>query len=454
LYGKEFVSLKEKTIKAISVLLFGHGLAQILRFAGNVIATRILAPELFGIMVIANGLAVLVSIFSDVGLSLSVVKSKNADDPEFLKTVYSLKVVQGGIVFFVICLFAGVIFTVQKFQVFSPEVAMAHPELPLAISIIALSSLIRGFGSIQIDVHKRKQLFGRQVGLELAAQISSTLFIVCYGLHSPTVFALAFASVFGAVVITLGSFVVYEFRYIGFAWDRDYIKEVLDFGKWILGSSSLAGISNYADRFILGSLLTGPQMGLYAIATLIYSAMEGVFKKMNQSLFATLSEIVRDQPENVSNAYYRIRRLRDLIVCAPACFMIVNGDLIVQMIYDDRYAEAGVLLQLLSIGHLIGIYFFKGQVIMAEGNSKLQFTMATWRLVGLLILVPIGYHVAGMHGLVLAVALRGLFVIWIPFKYFIQRNLIQLGRELRALVHISVLLGISGLFRLVINYFV
>src|SRR5262245_5591146 len=71
------------------------GLSQILRVASSVILTRLLSPELFGIMVIVYGFRTGLDLLSDVGIAQSFVTNKNSDKPEFYNTAWTLRFIRG-----------------------------------------------------------------------------------------------------------------------------------------------------------------------------------------------------------------------------------------------------------------------------------------------------------------------------------------------------------------------
>ena len=59
---------------------FGH----VLRLGGNLVLTRLLVPEMFGLLSIATTVAVILYMLSDVGLQPVVVRSARGDDPAFV----------------------------------------------------------------------------------------------------------------------------------------------------------------------------------------------------------------------------------------------------------------------------------------------------------------------------------------------------------------------------------
>ena len=68
---------------------------------------QFLSPELFGIMAIVNSLRTGVDLVSDVGISQNIIHNKNADDPRFYNTAWTLQLIRG-FVLWVACSLAAV----------------------------------------------------------------------------------------------------------------------------------------------------------------------------------------------------------------------------------------------------------------------------------------------------------------------------------------------------------
>lgn len=444
----EHLSLTKRTTQAALIMLFGHGLSQLIRFGGSLATTRILAPELFGVMAIANAIVMIVTMFSDLGFTLNVVRSKRGEDEDFLKTIFSFKVIQG-LALCLLIVIAGFVIDYLILMGNMPEGSTySNPDLAIALFVVSICPILNGLRSIQIELHVRKQSLGKQMFLDITAQVSALLFIITAGLNNPTIFALAFSNVIAALVVMLGSYVIYERKYFGFSWEKDSIHEIFSFGKWIFGSTIVTGLSNNIDKFLIGYFLNSAQMGVFSIAVLIFNAVGGIFNKLTAPLFSAVSEVIRTRPSDVGAVYYKIRLYLDFLTCLPACFVIVNGGYLIKLLYDDRYARAGEFLQIMCISYLIDCFIYKNQVITAMGNSKVQFQTSVWRLFGVVVMIIIGNHFWGVTGIVLAVALRRIFGSWVLFSIFIEKGLVNWVLELRTVgvIIISMLVAIIGRF--------
>ncbi|MEM9581457.1 MAG: oligosaccharide flippase family protein, partial [Pseudomonadota bacterium] len=127
-------NLKARALRSSAVTVGGFGASQMIRLASNLILTRILFPEAFGmmalVMVFLQGLAM----FSDVGVGPAIMQSKRGDDPSFLNTAWTIQVVRGFVLWIVAALLAWPI-----------AVIYGEPQLLHLLPVAALTLVIAGF---------------------------------------------------------------------------------------------------------------------------------------------------------------------------------------------------------------------------------------------------------------------------------------------------------------------
>ena len=68
---------------------------QALRLATNLVLARLLAPEIFGLMLLVNTLRTGTELLSDIGIGQSVVRSKQGALLSFLDSAWTLQVMRG-----------------------------------------------------------------------------------------------------------------------------------------------------------------------------------------------------------------------------------------------------------------------------------------------------------------------------------------------------------------------
>jgi len=63
-----------------------YGLSQVLRLGSNLILTRLLVPEMFGLMSLVYVFITALHLFWDLGIGTSLMQNKRGEEPDFLNT--------------------------------------------------------------------------------------------------------------------------------------------------------------------------------------------------------------------------------------------------------------------------------------------------------------------------------------------------------------------------------
>src|SRR5262245_26097353 len=87
-------SLKRRVLNAGAWSLAGYTLSQAIRFGGNLAMTRLLAPDMYGVMAVAATVMTGLAMFVDLGLKPHVVQGRDSE-PIFLNTAWVTQIVQG-----------------------------------------------------------------------------------------------------------------------------------------------------------------------------------------------------------------------------------------------------------------------------------------------------------------------------------------------------------------------
>src|ERR1700735_2927976 len=114
-----------------------YGIGTALRTGTNIVLARILAPDIFGTMLIVYTLRMGIELISDVGINQNIVYNKNADDPEFYNTAWSLQLLRSVILWLV---FLAAAVPIADFYG-SPILALAIPVTSFGIVLTGLSSI-------------------------------------------------------------------------------------------------------------------------------------------------------------------------------------------------------------------------------------------------------------------------------------------------------------------------
>ena len=82
-------------LRGVTWTVATYSASQLFRFVSSVILTRLLAPELFGLIAIIHSVRIGIELLSDVGIGQNVVYNKESDKPDFYNTAWSLQLIRG-----------------------------------------------------------------------------------------------------------------------------------------------------------------------------------------------------------------------------------------------------------------------------------------------------------------------------------------------------------------------
>ena len=184
------LSLRRRAISAGAWNLGALVTSQAIRLGGNLIMARLLMPEMFGIMMIATTVSVVLHLLSDVGLRQNIIQSPRGDDPVFLNTVWTVQIVRGFILFASTLLIAGFAWFAQVINLWSPNSTYAAPELPLVLALTGCSAIIYGFQSTKVDLAVRAFQQKKVVLAEFASQLVGLLVMLVIGYFTRSIWSL------------------------------------------------------------------------------------------------------------------------------------------------------------------------------------------------------------------------------------------------------------------------
>ncbi|MEZ5920377.1 MAG: oligosaccharide flippase family protein [Parvularculaceae bacterium] len=389
-------SLKGRALKGGLVTLGGFGATQSLRLASNLIMTRLLAPDAFGLMGVTMALQVWIAMISDLGIEPSVMRSKDGDKAEFLSTARTVQLVR---CLFIAAILVGAALALQplaKAGVLKEGSVFADPRLPVFVLCQAGAVVLFGLEAMRIALHNRKLDLIPVMRLELGAQILAIVSMITAAVSGAGVYSLAIGALVTQAVKSGGSYVALKGPKTRFGWNRAYFDEIFHFGKWLIIASFFGFLVGRGDQIIFGYLFSLQDFSFYSIGLLWVltgrTIVETVQKKVAYPAFA---ELHRERPKDLTRVYRRMRLIYELGCFAFFAFLVLFSDLIVSILYTDAYQGVAHYMRLLSLIILIVPYRLLSSVMLTGGDSR-NFTIITIVPGTVLFgVTPIIYHLYG-----------------------------------------------------------
>ncbi len=399
--------LMARVLRSTSWIVLGYGASQGIRLASNLILTRLLFPEAFGLMALISLVTVGLMLFSDVGIAPSIAQSKRGDDPDFLNTAWSIQVVRG------ICLWAIASALAAPAAWFYDA-----PDLLVYLPAAALTLLISGFNPTRIETAHRHLLMGRLTVLDLTSQVVGIVVMIGLAWWWQSVAAL----VVGGVVGALAKLALTWFGLPGnsnrFRWERAAVSELIQFGKWVFLSTVFWFFASQGDKAVLGKFLSLETLGIYNIGYFLASFPLLLGTSVTGRVMIPVYRDAKHETRKIA----RMRFGLSGAILSLLLTMALVGPWLVGVLYDVRYAQAGAMVTLLGVAlapQVIGLTY--DQAALAAGDSRRFFVVTATRAilqVGFLVSGVMAFGLVGaLVGMGLAQLLTHASVIWLARKH-------------------------------------
>lgn len=381
------------------------GLKNSQKFASNLILTRLLTPEMFGIAAIGNSLITGIAMFSDFGVEQNIVRSQRVDD-RFFQTAWTVQVLRGLALTVVIVLLAY-------------PLAMLYGVANLAgfLLIVAVSNAAMGFNNAEVLRDFRHARLQKIAMIDNVAALVGLGAMALWAWFDPSYVALAVGAVVSTVVFAIGSMLSYPRDNCRFVLEKDAVAELVGFGKWVLVSTVLAFAASQMDRLALGKLIPLQVLGLYSIAWIWASLPNQVLEQWAGRVFFPLAS--HHNRANADNrAIAHTRRLYVAVAGVSSVVVYAVSDILIRTLYTDAYHGVSALMRQLAVVFLLySMDQSYSHLLIAAGRPRDKVIGQALSIalfaVGLL---PV-FHVAGLEGVVMLLAAAGgVRVVWTAYQ--------------------------------------
>ena len=407
-----------------------------LRLGSNLILTRLLYPEIFGLMSLLHSILFVLALLSDVGLTQAVMASRR-EDRDFLDTVWTIHVVRG----------LGLWFTALLIT-WPCAKLLNEPALLWLLPVGASIAISQGLISLKPWVLRRRMRIVPLIKLELLGNV------LCVA----TMITLARLG-FGIGSTLAGLFVQSAVQCVGsyllpialprprLMIDPSAKAEIVHFGRWIFFSSCLTAVINKGDQLLLGRLLGATQLGIYQTALALSDIPELLVGRVVSSvLLPALARVKDAAPHEVASQYYRVRSWLDPLTFTAIGGLMGMSDWVIGWLYDDRYEGAAPMLRLLCVRTAIHIASsFCETCLFVQGQTMFGFRRNVFVSTVMMVAIPLGHHLDGVSGLLwgtIVARLTAFPALWPAAK---EHGLLWLRRELLPLPCAAIGYGLGRL---------
>lgn len=416
-------SLSSQTIIGGVWLGMTNGGVRVLQLMMLVVLGRLLSPEEFGLMGVALLVIAGLTRFSQLGLDQALIQRKEENVDAYFGTVWWLQIARGLAI-------AAVAFLTAPYvaDFFGEPRSVVVPLLWLiALGPVAraLQNPARVYFEKDFQFHKQFLLVTSRTGVRVTVSIG-------YALVDPSVYALAYGYVAGHLAQLIGSYVLAD-RLFRPSFDLEKAGELIDYGKWIVGSGMLSYLYGEGDDVFVGRVLSTQALGYYQMAYRLSNApATEVAQTISQVVMPAYSKIQDDIPA-VRDGFRRTLRLSTLVSFPLGVGIIVVAGPFVRTFLGSQWIPMIVPMQVLTVyGLLRSLRTPAAPLFKALGRPDYMTKLQVVTLVVLAIAIyPLTVTLdLGLTGASIAVVLSG--AAYIPPAAYLTMRLID--ERLRTLV--------------------
>lgn len=418
-------SLKKLAFSGVVWSFLGYGSSQGFRLISNLILTRLLVPEMFGLMSLVSTFLMGLNLFSDLGIGPNIIHSHRGNDPVFLNTAWTLQVIRGFFIW-LCCLLIAV--PLSNFY--------ATPELAWLIPLVGLTAIFDGFNSTAIFTLTKDVNLKKVTIFEISIQLVGLAVMLIWAWVSPSILALVVGNLVSSVLKMIRSYYLLNNYTNNFTWKLETVKEIFAFSKWIFLSTAATFIGMQSDKIILAKLLSLEALGIYVIALSFALIPQEIVSRITERvMFPVISQLSSLPRAELRRKILSKRWLLlsgvGLIIVLLTCF----GDVLILKLYDKRYSQAAWMLPILGLGVWLNLLFSTGaKSLIAIGKPEYQAYSQFVKSIYVVTAIPLGYFWFGLPGFIILVALNDVelyavicYGLWREKLSFFKQDLVYTG---------------------------
>ena len=323
-------SLKARVARGGIWLGAGSGFEQLFRLVRNMILTRILAPEAFGIMAIVLAVNAAFESMTQIGVREAIVQNPKGRESTYLNGAWWLAFGRAVVLYAIVYALAP---WVSRFY--------ENPEIVPLMRVAFLSLLFNGLMSSKAYVAIKDMKFKRWVMVFHGGGVFGIATAVFLAFAVKNVWALVIGFAVEAAARCILSYFVCPF-YPRFRFDKTNLGSLFKFARGMFGLPILTFIFMRADIFVVGKLCTKSELGLYSMAGhLAWLPLNFVTMLISQIMLPAFSERQTERTWINERTLY-ITSLIAFMGFPLLCFLVFYGESLLKLIYGERYGTVSI----------------------------------------------------------------------------------------------------------------
>jgi O-antigen/teichoic acid export membrane protein len=353
---------KASLTKSLFWSFLGKVSPQLLTPIITIYIARLLTPEVYGLIAIANIVIAFVNIFLKTGFTTALIQKQGSTKETYKNAdfVFTFNLILSFVFFCLIYLLA-------------PQVASFFKEQQAehVIQVMAALLIINALGATQLAILQKfmdfKSIFYRQV-IPILALLIVTLPLAIEGYG---VWALVFGQLTSQVIASFVLWIKSDWKpRLNFNFSE--YGDIMKFGSWVILEAFLAWSLVQGDSLIVGKYLSTRDLGLYRTGINFNTKILGfMMLPITPVFYAKFCSLVK--PDEIK-AYYKKTKEYISLFLFPVLFGIVLiSPYFEHLILNDKWEGIGFVMAALVITGIGNFWILLTPLYRALGNPRIPF---------------------------------------------------------------------------------
>lgn len=349
---------------------------QLITLVISTVIARILDPSDFGVIAIVNTFINIFAVFTDCGLSDSLIQKKDADDLDY-STAFFANIALCLVVYLALFICAPFI---ANFY--------AMDNLTTYIRFASLTIIISAYKNIQHAYVAKHFLFKKYFFASIIGTIGAGIIGIIMAIKGYSVWALIVSNLFDTLVDTLFCAFTIDWKpKLMFSFER--LKTLFGFGSKMLLVNLFERIYNKMYQIIVGKVYSTEELAYFDKADNVSNKLtNNIDYTIDSVLFPTMSSVQNDK-EELKKLTKRVLKLNTYVIYPLLFGLLAVSEPFIETIFTAKWLPAVSYLEIFCLIRLtLPINTINNGVIKAVGKSGQHLKQQTIiKIISIVILV-------------------------------------------------------------------
>jgi lipopolysaccharide exporter len=447
-------SLRSLTTKALLWQSTGQIGERVARLLTNIVLTRLLLPEDFGLAGVVTAALAAVDSAMFVASNQAILHSDRGRNREFLDTAFWMAAVRGVLIGLVLLAAAPLL---AKF--------FDQPKTMAMFALLALQPVLSGLANPRSQILLKDLRFGIWSIYQVGCNVLGLLITILLAVHLRNAWALVIGQVLTQAIVSVGSFVIAPF-WPRWSFDPESWRELRQFGLRASGTPLIIMLIMEAPAIILGRFQGMAILGVFLLNQRLAHLPQNFFVRAISAVALPAYSSIKNNPARLAALWLKALRTISLVMLPLGAALIWIDHALPEILYGSQFAAVKGLFSLLVVdGALISIGVVTSPLFWAVGlpsydrNTQIVRLVILYGLTAVLMShyqifgLAIGYAVSAVLSqiLVLMYARKIMAVTWRNMMNALAPGLILSGFVLAMLLWLGSLFDFSALQTVIVG---